>query len=157
MGRFSSASCEWATPHELFTRWSAQLGPFDLDVCATPDNAKCARFFTKAEDGLRQPWTGKVWMNPPYGDEISQWVRKAWESVTEGTAELVVCLVPVRRSGWWHDWVNGKAEVIPLRGRVRFIGPDGKAGQSPFDSELLVFRDAGASQNGAEKQPAVAG
>jgi site-specific DNA-methyltransferase (adenine-specific) len=63
---FSSASCEWSTPPELFADLDREFG-FTLDVCATADNAKCSHFYSRAEDGLRQPWTGRVWCNPPYG------------------------------------------------------------------------------------------
>ena len=61
---------------------------FDLDVCATPDNAKCARYYTKEQDGLVQPWTGRCWMNPPYGRTIGKWVQKAYESVRGGGAPI---------------------------------------------------------------------
>lgn len=64
------------------------------DVCATAENAKCPRYFTKADDGLAQVWSGRVWMNPPYGREIGAWMAKAWRSSQAGA--LVVCLVPAR-------------------------------------------------------------
>lgn len=76
---FSSATCEWATPPELFKALDAEFD-FTCDVCATADNAKCAEFYSPEQDGLAQKWAGVCWCNPPYGREIGKWVRKAAES-----------------------------------------------------------------------------
>ena len=54
---FSSATDLWATPQDFFDKQNA-IYSFTLDVCATADNAKCARFYTQADDGLEQPWAG---------------------------------------------------------------------------------------------------
>jgi phage N-6-adenine-methyltransferase len=114
---------------------------FNLDPCATAANAKCARYFTRELDGLAQPWTGRVFMNPPYGREIGRWMCKARQSVESGETELCVCLVPARPgSAWWHDFA-AKGEVRFLRGRLRF--GEGAAG-APFDSAIVVFRNAPA-------------
>ena len=135
---FSSRSCEWATPPELVARLAARWGPFDLDPCATAENAKAPRFYTRADDGLRRPWTGRVFCNPPYGRAIAAWVAKAREAATT-TADLVVLLVPARTdTRWWHEHV-AHAEVEFLPGRVRFVGA--KAG-APFPSAVVVFRNA---------------
>ena len=64
------------TPQAFFD-WLNGIFRFDLDVCALPENAKCDKYYTPESDGLRQPWTGGVWCNPPYGREISKWVEKA--------------------------------------------------------------------------------
>lgn len=134
-GLMSSATPEWATPQDLFDRLAAEFGPFDVDVCATPDNAKVARFFTKEQDGLAQPWVGRCWMNPPYGREIGHWVKKARESADAGAT--VVCLLPARTdTAWWHDNIQGRAEVRFLRGRVHFNG----TGPAPFPSAVAVLR-----------------
>lgn len=134
-GLMSSATPEWATPQDLFDRLSRSHGPFDLDVCATPENAKVARFFTKAEDGLAQEWTGRCWMNPPYGREIGKWVKKARLSADAGAT--VVCLLPARTdTAWWHDNIQGRAEVVFLRGRVHFNG----TGPAPFPSAVAILR-----------------
>lgn len=131
---FSSATCEWATPSDLFNRIKAAFGPFDLDVCATAANAKCPRFFTRADDGLAKPWTGRCWMNPPYGNAIKHWMRKAYESAQAGA--LVCCLVPARTdTAWWHDYASN-GQVVFLRGQVAFEG--GKY-TAPFPSALVVF------------------
>ena len=133
---FSSASCEWETPKEFFDRQDA-VYHFDLDVCATPGNAKCARYYTEEQDGLVQPWTGRCWMNPPYGRTIGKWVQKAYESVRGGDADLVVCLLPARTdTAWWHDYCM-KGEVQFIRGRLKFGNARNAA---PFPSALVIFR-----------------
>lgn len=89
----STGNAELATPQDFFDKWNAKYH-FDLDVCATPDNAKCATYFTKAQDGLKQEWRGKCWTNPPYGREISAWVKKAYDTAAgaAGGGGTVVCL-----------------------------------------------------------------
>lgn len=134
-GLFSSRSDEWATPQEFFDRLDAEFH-FDIDVCATPENAKCPRYFTKEQDGLKQEWEGICWMNPPYGREISRWMKKAYESSQGGAT--VVCLIPSRTdTKWWHEYVIGHAsDVRFVRGRIRFSGKD----PAPFPSAVVVYR-----------------
>lgn len=132
---FSSATPMWSTPQDLFDRLHARYA-FTLDVCATAENAKCARFYTEADDGLAQPWRGQCWMNPPYGRTIGKWMRKAYESAMAGAT--VVCLVPARTdTAWWHDYaVRGQIEF--LRGRLKFGGYKNSA---PFPSAIVVFQN----------------
>jgi len=77
---FSSKTDLWATPQDLFDRLNAEYH-FTLDVCAIPENAKCDKYFTPEMDGLKCDWKDNIcWMNPPYGREISKWVKKAHEA-----------------------------------------------------------------------------
>lgn len=132
---FSSETDMWATPKEFFDALNREFG-FDLDVCALPSNAKCKRFFSPQENGLAQEWYGTCWMNPPYGKEIGDWIRKAYESACVGC--VCVCLVPCRTdTAWWHDFVMRAAEVRLIRGRLRF--GDSETG-APFPSAVVVFR-----------------
>jgi phage N-6-adenine-methyltransferase len=126
---------DWETPPEVFAPLHEEFG-FTLDVCAFPHNAKCARYFTANDDGAVQDWGAEVcWMNPPYGPEISRWMRKAYQASRAGAT--VVCLVPSRTdTAWWHDYAM-KGEVRLMRGRVRFVGGKGKA---PFPTAIVVFR-----------------
>ena len=127
----------YPTPQTFFNRMSKKYGPFEVDVCALPDNAKCVRFFTPEQDGLKQPWVGRCWCNPPYGRTIGQWVRKAWQSSLGGST--VVLLVPARVDvRWWNDYVKPyAAEVEFVKGRLRFGNSDHPA---PFPSAVVVFR-----------------
>ena len=51
----------WLTPRSL--------GRFDLDPCAAPGWPTADEHYILPTDGLREPWTGRVWLNPPYGAE----------------------------------------------------------------------------------------
>ena len=102
-GLLTSNTDQWATPQDFFDLCETQYGKFDIDVCANSQNAKCAKYFDKEMDGLKQIWTGKCWMNPPYGRSIGLWMKKAYESSLHGAT--VVCLVPARTdTKWWHDY-----------------------------------------------------
>jgi len=131
---FSSKTDEWQTPQDFFDRLNEEFH-FTLDVCATPENAKCPRYYTKRDNGLIQKWEGVCWMNPPYGRVIGQWVKKAYESALDGAT--VVCLLPARTdTSWWHDYCM-KGEIRFVRGRLKF----GDASENaPFPSAVVVFR-----------------
>jgi len=132
---FSSETDLWYTPQDFFEELDAEFH-FALDVCATPDNAKCSRYFTEEQDGLRQRWSGVCWMNPPYGREIGTWMAKAWWAAEKGEA-TVVCLVPARTdTAWWHDYAM-KGEIRFVRGRLKFGGAQFNA---PFPSAVVIFK-----------------
>jgi phage N-6-adenine-methyltransferase len=136
-----------ATPPEDFGPLDVRFG-FTLDVAAAEHNAKCARYYDKAADGLTQSWAGeRVWCNPPYSN-IRPWVEKAARS----GAELVVMLLPANRTeqAWWQDLIEpdrraGLIAVEFMRGRMRFIragktevGPNERP---PFGNCLAIWAD----------------
>ena len=96
---FSSRRNNWETPRDLFDKLNEEFN-FELDVCATPENAKCKKYYSPEEDGLKEEWKGLCWMNPPYGREIGKWIKKAYESALAGAT--VARLVPARTdTAWW--------------------------------------------------------
>lgn len=138
-GKMSSKSHMWETPQWLFDKLDA-VWQFSLDVCATPENAKCKHFITPDVDALRDDvhWHGTCWMNPPYGRQIGLWVKKAYESAQGGAS--VVCLLPARTdTAWWHDYCM-KGNITFLRGRLKFSDSKGNA---PFPSALVAFTPHG--------------
>lgn len=130
----SSQTDEWATPQSLFEKLDATFH-FTLAPCATPENAKCAKFYTKEQDGLKQDWGGAViWCNPPYGREIGKWIQKCAEH--KGVA---VMLIPARTdTRWWHSYIdkNPDAHVYFIKGRLKF--GNGK-NPAPFPSAIVVY------------------
>ena len=156
---FLSYSDEWETPKELFDRINTYFH-FTLDPCATHDNHVCSKYFIKPpeksniqldikvqHDGLKQDWTKDiVFMNPPYGNKIGSWMKKAYEEFVKGAT--VVCLIPSRTdTTWFHEYcIHG--EIYFLKGRLKFINKtlssynengDFKITSAPFPSMLVVF------------------
>ena len=133
---FSSKTDLWETPQDLFDKLNNEF-QFTLDVCATPENAKCDKFYTKEQDGLKHPWKGTVWCNPPYGRGIGQWARRALFASVSGAT--VVMLLPARTdTKWFHDYIykRNNVEIRFIRGRLKFGGSKNSA---PFPSMVVVF------------------
>lgn len=139
---FSSNSEEWATPIDFYRELNKEFN-FTLDPCASSENAKCKRFFTKAQDGLSQSWKGeRVFCNPPYGKKIAKWVEKAYN---EAKHAFIVMLLPVRTDTvYFHDFIYGKAEIRFIKGRLHFN--ESKAG-APFPSMLVIYNIGGQNND----------
>lgn len=151
------------TPQDFFDKLDAEFH-FTLDVAAAPHNAKCAIYYTRAADGLIQPWTGSVWCNPPYsglGDWLTkawyEWEREAWGhqgyQYWRHPVDSIVMLLPANRpeQPWWQAYVEPYRDrpgspltVRFLPGRLRFIKPGATEikpnERPPFGCCLLVWR-----------------
>jgi phage N-6-adenine-methyltransferase len=126
-------SDEWGTPQELFDHYHRQY-KFTLDVAASAALAKCKRYYSRDDDGLKQQWSGTVWMNPPYAN-IGGWCKKAYDSAQGGV--VVVGLLPAFTDTlWFHNYVS-HATIELLMGRPQFVGGDRYA---PFASMIAVWR-----------------
>lgn len=131
---YSSNKDDWETPRSLFDALNKEFN-FTLDPCCTEKTAKCKNFFTKEDDGLKQEWYGRVFMNPPYGREISKWMKKAQEESQLGV--IVVCLVPARTdTKWWHQYAMQSSEIRFLTRRLTFAGASNKA---TFPAAIVIF------------------
>ncbi len=129
---FSHKTNEWSTPDNLFNDLNQEFH-FTLDPCATPQNAKCEKYYTKEKNGLIQDWIGeRVFMNPPYGKAIGKWIEKA---VTE-SSEVVVMLLPARTdTRWFHTHIYGSCTIRFLKGRLTFGNAKHPA---PFPSMVVI-------------------
>lgn len=131
-------SDDWETPPEIFEPLNKSY-KFTLDPCCTLETAKCDKFFTIKEDGLKQVWSGRVFVNPPFS-QIPDWLKKIDREMWGVTRkiELVVALLPAWTDrDWFHDLVYGKASITFLRGRVKFL-MNGKKRKSPKFGCMLV-------------------
>ena len=123
----------WLTPHYIIDA----LGPFDTDPCC-PDGGMpwptASRMITKTEDGLKQEWTGRVWLNPPYGREALPFFKRM-ASYSGGVALMFVRT----DTALWQDYIFPFATAIAyLRGRLRFHHQDGSLGATATAPSALV-------------------
>lgn len=136
---FSRNSDEWSTPEDFYEKLNKEFN-FTLDPCATDENRKTTKYFTKEQDGLCQSWQGNiVFCNPPYSN-ISKWVKKCYyESLKENTT--VVLLIPARTdTKYFHNYILNRSELRFVKGRLKFGECKNSA---PFPSMIVIFRSAG--------------
>ena len=135
---FSSKSNDWATPQDFYNQLDAEFG-FTLDPCASQASAKCSSFYTADDDGLSKNWEGQtVFMNPPYGRKIGNWIQKAYEE-GEKSNTRVVALIPARTdTKYWHNYCMKATEIRFVKGRLKF-GHGNTKNSAPFPSAVVVF------------------
>lgn len=124
----------WITPKFIID----DLGPFDLDPCqCTPQPWSCARkSYTIEQDGLSQPWFGRVWLNPPYSNAWV-WLDKL---AAHGNGIALIFARTETEGFVRHVW--GKARAVKfLHGRLFFHKPDGvrASGNSGGPSCLVAY------------------
>ncbi|MHB1565139.1 MAG: DNA N-6-adenine-methyltransferase [Acidiferrobacter sp.] len=137
----SSRDQTWQTPPDLLAHIlsAAHREAFDLDPCSprTDGPVPATLRWTETDDSLARPWQGLVFVNPPYSRALPRWVAKCAQEAVDGT--VVIGLVPSRTdTRWWHSHVAGQADVIALKGRLKFGNGSGSA---PFPSALVVWND----------------
>jgi hypothetical protein len=133
---FTSRSCEWFTPPNIVERAVALLGAIDLDPCSNSQghpNVPAARHYTRAQNGLERSWYGRVYLNPPYGRAIRQWVQKLVRAYELGQVTEALALLPARTDTGWFQLV-AQYPICFVRGRLRFSGAEHAA---PFPSMLV--------------------
>lgn len=125
MGTHQSSSMqsdEWLTPPEVLRA----LGRFDLDPCACSEPRPwitADRHFTREDNGLRQSWDGRVWLNPPYGGPniVGPWMRRMVQH-GRGTALIFART----ETDLFHETVwRAATSVLFLKGRLYFHRRDG--------------------------------
>jgi len=129
------ATSDWFTPPEIFKALNLT---FDLDPCSPGPHhwVPAKNIYTKADDGLRQPWHGLVFMNPPFGGRNGHvpWLVKFLD---HGNGIAIVRAYT--SSGWWHQHVVPRAELLLFpKGKTKFIRPDGSVGKEPGHGVVLI-------------------
>lgn len=132
-------STEWLTPPEIIKA----LGKFDLDPCAHPRQyyRTATMMISPPADGLSVEWSGRVWLNPPYGATVlPKWMNRMSQSTG-------IALVPSRTEveRWFFPFVwEAASAILFVRGRIYFHRPDGSTeGNAGHGSVLVAY---GASE-----------
>jgi len=113
------------------------LGQFDLDPCASVDRPwdTAKHHYTAEDDGLMQPWFGRVWCNPPYGPKMRSFLFKLAKH-KEGGIALVFARTETKA---FFDTVWDEADAILfLKGRLKFHKPDGSVGGTAGSPSVLI-------------------
>jgi len=130
----TSGRTEYLTPRHIINA----LGPFDLDPCASIVRPwpTAARHYTIEDDGLKQPWEGFVWLNPPYGKQESRWVQILADHKGGGIALLSAQKTETQL--WQRVIWPGADGFLFLNKRLRFCNTDGSPMPGTFGGSVLV-------------------
>lgn len=137
-GMRSSDSPEWYTPQHIIDLVIELFDRIDLDPCSnsheTP-NVPALAHYTAADDGLALPWHGRIYMNPPYGDEVTAWVNRIIQAYQDSEIAEGIALLPARIDTNWFQplW---DYPMCFIKGRLKFSGSENSA---PFPSVLVYF------------------
>ena len=137
----SSKKMNWRTPDDFYNKLNDEFH-FVGDMASDDNNAKCKFHYTKENSGLEHSWNlgGWVFCNPPYGRELKQWVKKAYDEWKDGAK--IVMLIPARTdTSYFHDYIYDKAEIRFLRGRIKFCDDNNvPSNPAPFPSMLVIYK-----------------
>jgi ParB family chromosome partitioning protein len=117
-------SDEWYTPQQYTDAARAVMGAIDLDPAscvAANEVVGAARFFDKTTNGLALPWSGRVWLNPPYSSPLAQeFIKKAIDEYTLGDMTQAVILVNNATETVWFQSLLTRFPVCFPASRVQF-------------------------------------
>lgn len=129
-----------STPLDFLTKVKLRLGieDFAADLAASPDNTVSKFYITEEEDSLsadirwKGPYPGWCWLNPPYSN-LKDWTQKAVHERAKGS-QFVMLVPSSTGSNWWKEYVEGKAYITFLNGRITFVGHD-----KPYPKDLALL------------------
>ena len=111
----------WLTPLFLINK----LGAFDLDPCCPPRmpwTTASVMYHEGQTDGLHAPWTGRVWLNPPYGPHTGRWLHRL---ACHGNGIALIFARTETEMFHTYCWQRADAMLF-LRGRLHFCTSKGR-------------------------------
>lgn len=134
---------EWITPRPYIHLAKTVMGDIDLDPASSDvaqRNVEARHYFTPKEDGLKQRWYGRVWLNPPQGrGGTAPFMRKLIEHHRSGDVEEAIVLVPNSLdTKWAHDLMNETGLAVFKQGRISFESHERKSA-TPANGQVFFY------------------
>lgn len=140
----NSGNNEWYTPAPYIEAAREVMGSIDTDPASSEianQTVKAATFYTAETNGLRNHWTGNVWMNPPYAQplmaEFAEAVTMAYAS--EEITQAIVLVNNATETGWFQRMMEEAAAICFPKSRIRFIDPNGNPSGAPLQGQAILY------------------
>ena len=135
---------EWYTPGEVIKLARAVMGDIDMDPASSEiaqQTVRARRYFNKDQNGLRQEWNGRVWLNPPYVQPlIDRFIAKL---LMEWRAKRISACIALTNNftdtAWFQDAASHASAICFTQGRIIFCDPDGELGRPTQGQSYFYF------------------
>ena len=137
---------EWYTPADYIEKAREVLGAISLDPASCESantTVKADIFFSIEDDGLKQEWSGTVWMNPPYSQpNIFNFMEKLSNEYLSGNVQAAIALTHnFTDTKWFHLAANSATAMCLTKGRVKFVGAEGEKAAPTCGQAFFYFGD----------------
>lgn len=135
---------EWYTPAEYIDAAREVMGGIDLDPAScefAQETVKADRFYSKDQDGLAQPWKGRVWLNPPFESAlIGPFIAKLLSEYQSGAVQQAIVITnDSTDTTWFHELATAARVICFTKGRVKFQTPIYDPGNSPQRGNAFTY------------------
>jgi phage N-6-adenine-methyltransferase len=140
----ASGENEWYTPVRYLDAARKVLGGIDLDPASSDlaqRNVGAKRYFTQKHDGLKQDWSGTVWLNPPYAQPlIGQFLTKLVDAYDRGRVTSAIALTNnATETAWGNAILQAATSVCFVKGRIKFLNRDGIEEHTPLQGQMFCY------------------
>jgi hypothetical protein len=120
------------------------MGSIDLDPASSAfanTVVGAARFYTMADDGLRQRWHGNVWMNPPYVQPVMTHFSEAVSDKFDAKEIRQACVLVnnATETSWFQRLLASASAICFIRGRIRFLDERGEPVRTPLQGQAVFY------------------
>ena len=136
----SDAPNEWYTPHDYIDKAREVLAQIDLDPASNAlaqSWIQAGTYYTALEDGMAQPWKGRVWCNPPYGKEqplgrkAPDWLEKALSCYENREIQAAILLLNRTGAAWYREKKKRASAICEVWKRIPFLDATGTPQKAP--------------------------
>jgi hypothetical protein len=140
-----SKNSEWYTPALYVEAVRSVLGGIDLDPASCEIANKVVQaetYYTKAQDGLSHPWTGRVFLNPPYQRKAGDFIQRLCDSHSTGLVSSAIALVNSNctDTAWFQPLFD--YPLCFVQGRVDFDTDGRDEDSGPTHGTLFAYLGA---------------
>lgn len=136
---------DWRTPRKFLDAARRVLGAIDLDPASSAEaneTVQASIFYTEDDDGLKQPWKGRVWLNPPYGGQARGFIERLIREYEVGNVSAGLALINSHptETKWFQELF--RYSVCFIRGRIDFGGPSREVSTSSTHGSAIAYLGA---------------